>query len=57
MKKIILVLAFSAFGYLSLQAQEFQGMAVYESKPAQLILNRISGNRVTPEMQNQLKSV
>jgi hypothetical protein len=33
MKKIILVLAFSAFGYLSLQAQEFQGMAVYESKP------------------------
>jgi hypothetical protein len=42
MKKIILVLAFSAFGYLSLQAQEFQGMAVYESKPAQLILNRIS---------------
>jgi hypothetical protein len=32
MKKIILVLAFSAFGYLSLQAQEFQGMAVYESK-------------------------
>jgi hypothetical protein len=34
MKKIILVLAFSAFGYLSLQAQEFQGMAVYESKQA-----------------------
>jgi hypothetical protein len=41
MKKNNLVLAFSAFGYLSLQ-QEFQGMAVYESKPAQLILNRIS---------------
>jgi hypothetical protein len=40
MKKIILVLAFSAFGYLSLQAQEFQGMAVYESKPVLLILNR-----------------
>jgi hypothetical protein len=33
-------------------------MAVYESKQVQLILNRISGNReVTPEMQNQLKSV
>jgi hypothetical protein len=52
MKKIILVLAFSAFGYLSLQAQEFQGMAVYESKPAQLILNQFRRKQeVTPEMQ------
>jgi hypothetical protein len=40
MKKIILVLAFGAFGYLSLQAQGFQGMAVYESKQVQLILNQ-----------------
>jgi hypothetical protein len=36
--------------------QEFQGMAVYESKPAQLILNRIAGNReVTPEMQKSIE--
>jgi hypothetical protein len=40
MKKIILVLG--VFGYLSLQHRSFRGMAVYESKPAQLILNRIS---------------
>jgi hypothetical protein len=32
MKKIILVLAFSAFGYLSLQAQEFQGMAMSQNQ-------------------------
>jgi hypothetical protein len=45
-----------AFGYLL--AHRVSGMAVYESKQVQLILNRISGNReVTPEMQNQLKSV
>jgi hypothetical protein len=44
MKKIILVLAFGA-GYLSLQAQEFQGMAVYESKPAQLFKSNFAGNR------------
>jgi hypothetical protein len=42
MKKIILVLAFSAFGYLSLQAQEFQGMAVYESKTSTADFKSIS---------------
>jgi hypothetical protein len=56
MKKIILVLAFSAFGYLSLQAGVSGNGCL--SKPAQLILNRISQEtEVTPEMQNQLKSV
>jgi hypothetical protein len=41
-----------------LASTEFQGMAVYESKPAQLILNQFRRKQeVTPEMQNQLKSV
>ena len=57
MKKIILVLAFGAFGYLSLQAQEFQGMAVYESKTSTAdFKSNFAGNReMTPEMQKSIE--
>jgi hypothetical protein len=43
MKKIILVLAFSAFGYLSLRTG-VSGMAVYESSTADFKSN-FAGNR------------
>jgi GLPGLI family protein len=57
MKKIILVLAFGAFGYLSSQAQEFQGMAVYESKTSTAdFKSNFAGNReMTPEMQKSIE--
>ena len=32
LRKIILSVAFSTVSFLQMQAQEFQGMAVYESK-------------------------
>jgi hypothetical protein len=57
MKKIILVLAFCVWLF-KLASTGVSGMAVYESKPAQLILNQFRRKQeVTPEMQNQLKSV
>lgn len=57
MKKVILVLAFSAFGCLGLQAQEFQGMAVYESKTSTAdFKSNFAGNReMTPEMQKSIE--
>ena len=57
MKKVILVLAFSAFGYLGMQAQEFQGMAVYESKTSTAdFKSNFAGNReMTPEMQKSME--
>jgi hypothetical protein len=56
MKKIILVLAFAY--YLSLQAQGFREWLFMSQKPAPDFKSNFAGNReVTPEMQNQLKSV
>jgi GLPGLI family protein len=57
MKKIILVLAFTAFGYFSSQAQEFQGMAVYESKTSTSdFKTRMEGNKnMTPDMQKMIE--
>jgi len=57
MKKVILVLAFSAFGCLGLRAQEFQGMAVYESKTSTAdFKSNFAGNReMTPEMQKSME--
>ncbi|MEZ7499977.1 GLPGLI family protein [Flavobacterium sp. Arc3] len=57
MKKVILVLALSAFSCLSLQAQEFQGMAVYESKTSTAdFKSNFGGNReITPEMQKSME--
>lgn len=57
MKKVILVLAFSAFGCLGLQAQEFQGLAVYESKTSTAdFKSNFAGNReMTPEMQKSIE--
>lgn len=57
MKKIILVLVFSACSYFSLHAQEFQGMAVYESKTSTADFNsNFAGNRgMTPEMKKSIE--
>ena len=57
MKKIFFVLAFSTVSYLSVQAQEFQGMAVYESKTSTAdFKSNFGGNReVTPEMQKSME--
>jgi GLPGLI family protein len=45
------------FGYLSMQAQEFQGMAIYESKTSTAdFKSNFAGNReVTPEMQKSIE--
>ena len=57
MKKVILVLAFSAFGCLGLRAQDFQGMAVYESKTstADFKSNFAGNSEMTPEMQKSME--
>jgi GLPGLI family protein len=57
MKRVILVLAFSAFGCLGVQAQEFQGLAVYESKTSTAdFKSNFAGNReITPEMQKSIE--
>ena len=55
MKKIILASILMLAGLI--QAQEFQGMAVYESKTSTAdITKSFSGNRdITPEMQKQIE--
>ena len=56
-KKIILSVAFIVFSFLQLQAQEFQGMAVYESKTSTSdFKTRMEGNKdMTPDMQKMIE--
>lgn len=56
MKKLILTLAVIATTF-QMQAQEFQGMAVYESKTSTSdFKNRMQGNKdITPEMQKNME--
>lgn len=56
MKKIVFNLAIAFFGIVA-QAQEFQGMAVYESKTSTAdFQSRIGENRdITPEMRKQIE--
>jgi GLPGLI family protein len=56
-KKIIFSFAFIAASFLQLQAQEFQGMAVYESKTSTSdIKTRMEGNKdITPDMQKMIE--
>jgi len=53
MSKIIFALVFLITSYLGLRAQEFQGMAVYETKTSTSDFKaRIEGNKnITPDMQ------
>jgi GLPGLI family protein len=57
MSKIIFALVLFAASYLGLYAQEFQGMAVYESKTSTSDFKaRIEGNKnITPEMQKTIE--
>ena len=56
-RKIILSVAFSAVSFLQIQAQEFQGMAVYESKTSTSdFKTRMEGNKdMTPDMQKMIE--
>ena len=57
LRKIILSIAFSAVSFLQMQAQEFQGMAVYESKTSTSdFKTRMEGNKdMTPDMQKMIE--
>lgn len=57
MKKAIITSAFVLFGFLNLQAQEFQGMAVYASKTSTSDFKaNMSGNKeITPDMQKMIE--
>lgn len=57
MSKIIFTIAVLFAVHLGLQAQEFQGMAVYESKTSTAeFKERMSGNKdITPEMQKNME--
>lgn len=57
MSKIIFSLVFLVLSLLGLQAQEFQGMAVYESKTSTSDFKaRIEGNKnITPDMQKSIE--
>lgn len=57
LRKIILSVAFSAVSFLQIQAQEFQGMAVYESKTSTSdFKTRMEGNKeMTPDMQKMIE--
>jgi GLPGLI family protein len=57
MNKTIFTLAFAVVSYLGLYAQEFQGMAVYESKTSTSDLKaRMEGNKnMTPDMQKRIE--
>ena len=57
LRKIILLVAFSAVSFLKMQAQEFQGMAVYESKTSTSdFKTRMEGNKdMTPDMQKMIE--
>ena len=57
LRKIILSVVFSAVSFLQMQAQEFQGMAVYESKTSTSeFKTRMEGNKnMTPDMQKMIE--
>ena len=57
MNKIIFALVFAAVSYLGLHAQEFQGMAVYESKTSTADFKaRMEGNKnMTPDVQKRIE--
>jgi len=57
LRKIILSVAFSAVSFVQMQAQEFQGMAVYESKTSTSdFKTRLEGNKnMTPDMQKMME--
>lgn len=57
MNKVIIALALSIAGFITNQAQEFQGMAVYESKTSTAdFKKRFEGNKnITPEMQTMIE--
>lgn len=57
MSKIIFTIAFLFAVHLGIQAQEFQGMAVYQSKTSMEDFKaRMSGNKdITPEMQKTME--
>jgi GLPGLI family protein len=57
MYKIIFTLVFAVMSFLGLQAQEFQGMAVYESKTSTSdFKSRMEGNKnMTPDMQKRIE--
>jgi GLPGLI family protein len=57
LRKIIVSLAFSAVSFLQTQAQEFQGMAVYESKTSTSdFKTRMEGNKeMAPDMQKMIE--
>ncbi|GIZ09205.1 GLPGLI family protein [Flavobacterium sp. UMI-01] len=57
MNNKILVIAFAWITFFNVQAQEFQGMAVYQSKTSSAeFKERMMGNReVTPEMQKRME--
>src|SRR4051812_1244469 len=56
MKKILLSVAIAVLG-ISAQAQDFQGMAIYESKTSTADFKaQMGGNRdITPEMQKMIE--
>ena len=56
-KKMIFSVAFIALSFLQIQAQEFQGMAVYESKTSTSdFKTRMEGNKdMTPDMQKMIE--
>lgn len=57
MNKTIFTLVFAAVSYLGLHAQEFQGMAVYESKTSTAdFKSRMDGNKdMTPDMKKMME--
>ena len=57
LKKTILSFVFSAFAFANIQAQDFQGMAVYESKTSTSdFKTRFEGNKdMTPDMQKMIE--
>ncbi|MSP84438.1 MAG: GLPGLI family protein [Flavobacteriaceae bacterium] len=57
LRKIILSVAFSAVSFLQMKAQEFQGMAVYESKTSNSdFKTRMQGNKdMTPDLQKMIE--
>lgn len=57
MNKTIIAIALTVVGYIKTQGQEFQGMAVYESKTStEDFKKRFEGNKdITPEMQKMIE--
>ena len=57
MYKVIIAVVLTVASYMGLRAQEFQGMAVYESKTSTSdFKSRMEGNReMTPDMQKRIE--